>query len=592
MARMASKTRSALEIGATLDVYRIEKILGQGGFGITYLAEDVNLEKKVAIKEYLPVGLAIREDGAQVQPESTEAEADFRWGLDQFVGEAKTLAKFQHPNIVQVLRFFEAQGTAYIVMNFVQGQSLHDRMQRRRKINEEELKKFLFPILDGLESVHDAGFLHRDIKPGNIFIADDGEPMLLDFGAARSALLDKSRGMTAIVTRGYAPIEQYSKRGHQGPWTDIYALAGVLYEIVTGSDPVEATDRVIDDPQVPAFEAGVGRLSDKLLLAIDHALSVHPEHRPRSVAEWRAELKGEAEIPPIEGRPASMSMALEVASNLPRPSGRLGDQLDAGHAGDGGAKPKGKSKGSTPTGPTRDPDRRGREAEPSGAKRSGNTIVAGWRGAPVKAVPYAAGLRSRVARALAASVVLLLVAGGAGLALGLWPGADEPAGPEPEPEAVAAKPDFTAEERRFAEMTRRIEAQRAELARRIAEKEKKETEEKEKTEATAKLRGLIAGSQVAFIRSRGLGRHEARWTFHAGGGLSGSAFNSAAGRGEQLNSTSDRGKWWVDGDTLCLRWNRWDGQQTRCYAIQRVRGRTYVARGPGGLLTGPFRLEK
>ena len=241
MARMASKTRSALKVGATLDVYKIEKILGQGGFGITYLAEDVNLEKKVAIKEYLPVGLAVREGGATVQPESTEAEADFRWGLDQFLGEAKTLAKFQHPNIVQVLRFFEANGTAYIVMNFVQGQSLHDRMQKRKKINEEELKKFLFPILDGLESVHKAGFLHRDIKPGNIFIADDGEPMLLDFGAARSALLDKSRVLTAIVTRGYAPIEQYSKRGHQGPWTDIYALAGVLYEIVTGTDPVEAT---------------------------------------------------------------------------------------------------------------------------------------------------------------------------------------------------------------------------------------------------------------------------------------------------------------------------------------------------------------
>jgi len=354
MARMASKTRSALKVGAQLDVYKIEKILGQGGFGITYLAEDVNLEKKVAIKEYLPVGLAVREGGATVQPESTEAEADFRWGLDQFLGEAKTLAKFQHPNIVQVHRFFEAHGTAYIVMNFVQGQSLHDRMQRRNKINEEELKKFLFPILDGLESVHQAGFLHRDIKPGNIFIADDGEPMLLDFGAARSALLDKSRGLTAIVTRGYAPIEQYSKRGHQGPWTDIYALAGVLYEIVTGNDPVEATDRVIEDPQVPAFEAGVGRLSDTLLLAIDHALAVHPEQRPRSVADWRAELRGDAEIPEVEGTPASMSMALEVASDLPRPSGRLSDQLDADEMAaisEAAGKPKRKSKGATPPRP-------------------------------------------------------------------------------------------------------------------------------------------------------------------------------------------------------------------------------------------------
>lgn len=592
MARMASKTRSALKVGATLDVYKIEKILGQGGFGITYLAEDVNLEKKVAIKEYLPVGLAVREGGATVQPESTEAEADFRWGLDQFLGEAKTLAKFQHPNIVQVLRFFEAHGTAYIVMNFVQGQSLHDRMQKRKKINEEELKRFLFPILDGLESVHQAGFLHRDIKPGNIFIADDGEPMLLDFGAARSALLDKSRGLTAIVTRGYAPIEQYSKRGHQGPWTDIYALAGVLYEIVTGTDPVEATDRVIEDPQIPAFEAGVGRLSDTLLLAIDHALSVHPEQRPRSVADWRAELRGEAEVPEATGTPSTMSMALEVASDLPRPSGRLSDQLDAGEAAAVAAldgEPKRKSKGSTPTGPSRDPDRLFRSPQPADAKRTGHTIVAGWKGAPVKAVPMSPGKRALVIRALVASLALVLVAGGAGLAIGLWPTGDTPA---EQPAAVAVKPDFTAEEHRLAEMVRRIEQHRVELARRNAEKERKESEEKEKSETTAKLRGLIAGSQVAFVRNSGVGRHEARWTFHAGGGLTGSAFDSSGARDDELLSTTDRGKWWVDGDSLCLRWNQWDRKRIRCYAIRKIRGRSYVARGKGGLLSGPFRLEK
>jgi serine/threonine protein kinase len=591
---MASKIRNALKVGATLDVYKIEKILGQGGFGITYLAEDVNLEKKVAIKEYLPVGLAIREGGSAVQPESTEAEADFRWGLDQFLGEAKTLAKFQHPNIVQVLRFFEAHGTAYIVMNFVQGQSLHDRMQRRKKINEEELKKFLFPILDGLESVHEAGFLHRDIKPGNIFIADDGEPMLLDFGAARSALLDKSRGLTAIVTRGYAPIEQYSKRGHQGPWTDIYALAGVLYEIVTGNDPIEATDRVIEDPQLPAFEAGVGRLSDTLLMAIDHALAVHPEHRPRSVAAWRAELKGEAEIPALAGPPVSGAAASEVASDIPRQSGppqsgprqsgRLSDQLsESGAASKGNSK--GKSKGATPTGPSRDPKKRPRGTEPEKPRRSGHTIVAGWKGAPVKALPAKAGLRGRRGRALAASIVLLVAAG---LTVALWPEADEPAGPA----ALAVKPDFTAEERRFAEMTRRFGRERAELARRAAEKEKKQTQEKTKSEATVRLRGLIAGSQVAFVRSRGLGRHEARWTFHAGGVLSGSAFDSDGGRDDELNSTTDRGKWWVDGDALCVRWRRWDRRRTRCYAISQVRGRTYVAHGRGGLLSGPFTLEK
>jgi len=576
---MASKIRNALKIGAQLDVYKIEKILGQGGFGITYLAEDVNLEKKVAIKEYLPIGLAMRDGRSQVEPQSTEAEADFRWGLEQFLGEAKTLAKFQHPNIVQVLRFFEANGTAYIVMNFVQGESLHDRMQRKKKIDEAELKRFLFPLLDGLESIHNSGFLHRDIKPGNIFIAEDGEPMLLDFGAARSALVDAGRGLTAIVTRGYAPIEQYSKRGHQGPWTDIYALAGVLYEIVTGKDPVEATDRVIEDPQLPAFGAGVGRLSDTLLQAIDHALAVHPENRPRSVAAWRAELEGETSVPAMEPASAmAVSIASEVASDLPAQPKLAGDEDDPP-----------KKKGARPTGPSRDPSRRRPRRRASGParERSSHTIVAGWKGLPVQALPPPAGLRSRRGRTIAASIVFLIVAGLSALTATLWP----PAVERTVSAEIIVKPDFSAEERRFAEMLRAYGRERAEAARRAKEKEKK-VAEKQKTEKTAELRGLMAGSQVAFIRNQGIGRHEARWTFHVGGRLEGAAFDSGSGDEDELNSTSDRGKWWVDGTTLCLRWNRWDRRRTRCYGITRVRGPVYVAHGKGGPLSGRFRLEK
>jgi len=331
-------------------------------------------------------------------------------------------------------------------------------------------------------------------------------------------------------------------------------------------------------------------------LAIDHALAVHPEQRPRSVADWRAELRGEAEIPEAEGTPATMSMALEVASDLPRPSGRLSDQLDASEAAAiskalGGAKRK--SKGSTPTGPSRDPDRRARELQLLGSKRTGQTIVAGWKGAPVKAVPKSPGLRRPGLRMIAASITLLLAVGGTSLAVGLWPAEEGEGGTSANgPAEVVAKPDFTAEERRFAEMTRHIEQRRAELARRLAARERKEAEERARLESTAKLRGLIAGSQVAFVRSSGIGRHEARWTFHAGGGLTGSAFASSGGRDDELNSTSDRGKWWVDGEALCLRWNRWDRRRTWCYAIRKIRGRSYVARGKGGLLTGPFRLEK
>ena len=160
-----------------VDTYRIEKVLGHGGFGITYLAEDVTLEKKVALKEYLPVGLAVRENDSSVQPRASDVESDYKWGLEQYLREARTLAKFHHPNIVQVLRFFESNGTAYIVMNFVQGQSLHDRMQKRKKISEKELLELLFPLLDGLEKVHEVGFLHRDIKPSNIFVTEENVPV-------------------------------------------------------------------------------------------------------------------------------------------------------------------------------------------------------------------------------------------------------------------------------------------------------------------------------------------------------------------------------------------------------------------------------
>jgi hypothetical protein len=307
---------------------------------------------------------------------------------------------------------------------------------------------------------------------------------------------------------------------------------------------------------------------------------------------WRAELKGEAQVPEVLATPASMSVALEVASDLPRPSGRLSDQLDASAAeamAAAGGKPRSKSKGATPTGPSRDPDRHMREYERFGGERSGNTIVAGWKGAPAKAPSSSRRARRPSRRALVASVALLVVAGGTALAIGLWPSGQAETQPQ---QATAGKPDFTAEERRFAEMTRRLEQHRAELARRVAEKERKEAEEKSKFENTVKLRGLIAGSQVAFVRNNGVGRHEARWTFHEGGGLTGSAFDSSGGREDELFSTSDRGKWWVDGGALCLRWNRWDRQRTRCYAIQQISGRSYVARGKGGLLSGPFRLEK
>ncbi len=288
---MAREQRNALPKGYKLDEYTIEHVLGAGGFGITYLALEEKLGRRVAIKEYLPGGLAMRgTDGSSVHPVSSEDKADYDYGLRRFRDEARTLVNFHHPNIVTVHRFLEANSTAYLVMQYVQGESLYEILKRDKRLPEHELREILLPLLDGLDKVHKAGFLHRDIKPGNIFIQGDGTPVLLDFGAARQALGEKSQSITSIVTAGYAPFEQYASKGRQGAWTDLYAMGATLYRGVTGVKPIEAPDRIAGEDFVPAVEAGKGRYSTGFLEAIDWALSMKASERPQSVAEWRAVL--------------------------------------------------------------------------------------------------------------------------------------------------------------------------------------------------------------------------------------------------------------------------------------------------------------
>ena len=282
---------SALPADYRFQEYALQSVLGQGGFGITYRAWDANLDKAVAIKEYLPVDLAVRQGDCEVRPRSSEWAEDYEWGMQKFLEEARTLARFEHPNIVTVMRLFAANGTAYIVMPFQEGESLFASIQRRETFDEARLLSIVLPLLDGLEAVHALGILHRDIKPDNIFLREDGAPVLLDFGAARQALGDKSRSLTTIVSRGYSPFEQYTRRGVQGPWTDIYALAAVMYDMISGEPPLEATDRVQEDSIVPAVEVGNGRFSKSLLTAVDHALSVRSDDRPQSVAEFRGLLE-------------------------------------------------------------------------------------------------------------------------------------------------------------------------------------------------------------------------------------------------------------------------------------------------------------
>ena len=281
----------ALPPGFRLHEYRIDAVLGQGGFGIAYAATDVNLDARVVIKEYLPEGFACRTEDYAVAPRSARDHDAYQVGLDSFLVEARTLATFRHPNIVRVARFFEANHTAYMVLEFERGQSLKQWRQKRQFVPENVLVERLAPLLDGLAAVHAAGYLHRDIKPDNIHVRDDdGTLVLLDFGSARQTASEKADA-GAVVTPGYGPIEQYANGGRQGPWTDIYSFGATLFWVVTGRKPIDAPSRLADpDPQPRAEDLCRGRYSPEFLRAIDWALAMHPTHRPQDVAQFRSAL--------------------------------------------------------------------------------------------------------------------------------------------------------------------------------------------------------------------------------------------------------------------------------------------------------------
>jgi hypothetical protein len=293
----AAEYRNALAIGTELMEYRLDAVLGTGGFGLTYLAWDAHLEKQVAIKEYLPADFALRALDGSVVPVATQRENDYRWGLERFLQEARTLARFGHPHIVRVKRYFEANNTAYMVMEYERGESLNALLKREPRPAEEKLRAMLLPLLDGLRAVHEAGFLHRDIKPSNLFLRqEDGSPVLLDFGAARYAI-GHAGGRTAVVTAGYAPIEQYAAGAQQGPWSDIYALGGVVFRAVTDANPPDAVSRLRDDGVPQMLAAARDRYSERFLRAIGWALLMDEGMRPQSVADWQGAVAGKAAIP-------------------------------------------------------------------------------------------------------------------------------------------------------------------------------------------------------------------------------------------------------------------------------------------------------
>ncbi|NND67300.1 MAG: serine/threonine protein kinase, partial [Halioglobus sp.] len=285
---MSKGTEQSLPNGYRVATYEVRSLLGVGGFGITYKGWDTTLERWVAVKEFLPSDLAMRDtDGASVRARSDKVQ-DYTYALDRFLQEARTLARFNHPNIVRVTDFVEANQTAYLVMDYVEGQPLSGHLRSSRgRLSEEQLKDWFVPLLKGLREVHEAGFLHRDIKPGNIYIRDQGDPVLLDFGAARQAIGEHTRSVTGIFTAGYAPVEQYATDSKmQGPWTDLYSIGATLYRCVTRITPVDAPTRqstVMDgepDPMLPATDLGRGGYTEPFLQLIDDLLIIQARRRP------------------------------------------------------------------------------------------------------------------------------------------------------------------------------------------------------------------------------------------------------------------------------------------------------------------------
>jgi serine/threonine protein kinase len=307
--------------------YRIRRVLGAGGFGITYLADEKALDRLVTIKEYFPADFAARQRQSAV-PRSRDATADYQWGLDRFIEEAQTLARFDHSNIVRVHRYFRTNNTGYMVLHFEDGGSFRSWLAGlKRAPQQAELDRLIVPLLDALQIIHAADFLHRDIAPDNIMLRRDGSPVLIDFGSARGQIA--SRTVSALVKPGYSPYEQYSATGaNQGPWTDIYALGATLYHAVTGRRPPDAPSRVVEDEYAPAREAALGAYRSGFLDAIDKALKIEVSERPQSIAEWRIAL-----LAPEPARKAS-----RLGLPLPRTLGRR-RKADAARDGDGAAAP-------------------------------------------------------------------------------------------------------------------------------------------------------------------------------------------------------------------------------------------------------------
>ncbi|MGW8248388.1 MAG: serine/threonine protein kinase, partial [Acidiferrobacterales bacterium] len=310
----------ALDSDTQLGEYVIEKTLGTGGFGVTYLARDSRLGTQVAIKEYFPSAYALRDPEGLVKPKNTEqAQKIYRWGLEQFLKEAQALAQFKHNNIVRVLRFMEANGTAYMVMEYEPGQSLAAQLEAGDgTLTDAKLLQVFIPILNGLQAMHEAGLVHLDIKPDNIYLGADGRPILIDFGSASQIAAQKATGQVAI-TPAYAAIEHYPDKGKRGPWTDIYSIGASMYRCIAGNPPIGSMERYKSilqyqkDPLILTTELDVSGYPDYLRDCIDWSLEIYPQKRPHSALMLQQGLMG-------KGRPGKTGKAKQPVAAGEQPA--------------------------------------------------------------------------------------------------------------------------------------------------------------------------------------------------------------------------------------------------------------------------------
>jgi serine/threonine protein kinase len=320
--------RLALPNGFEIGNFRIEAVLGKGGFGITYLGLDTKIGKRVAIKELLPDSIATRVEGRTVQPHSSDQMENWEWARKRFMEEARILASLSHPAIVGVHTLIETNGTDYMIMDYVDGESYENKLRNCGcETDLVSFMKILGPLLDGLAEVHANNLLHRDIKPENILINHRGNPILIDFGSARTSV-GSTMTMTSIVTHGYSPIEQYQSKGRMGPWTDIYAIGAVACRAITGKKPPVAADRVMDDEFAwLSYDSALSGFPVEFRQAIDWALRVRPEERPQSIAGWLPAMSEQSQrsidnsfqenVTPI---PPPLPSKSELALGAPKPT--------------------------------------------------------------------------------------------------------------------------------------------------------------------------------------------------------------------------------------------------------------------------------